>query len=196
MDVEDNFHKDEIERMKELARKLSRKIEQDKVTNILKSEDSRPGSDAISKESQSAQSTSDKSHKTTKSVAPSQTQETSYGTVSADMNKLKHFRIKKKPSTTSMAADLPHVENPSSKPVESEHKVSDKMNTLKRKSSSEQEERKGKHKKKKHKKKDASKCSNLNEIYFVNKSSSIVSITHVSRLRKHCISRYNGVRSI
>lgn len=163
-DADLNFNKDEIQKMREMARKLSQKIEQDKVTKLLQGSDvkqgsSDSGSDSKDKETRNAKSTDNDSCRNI-SKTKSHVKESSYGTIATDMNKLKHFRIKKKPTTSSSLEKPVEAATDATKPPSTECvKTGTSSSTgLKRKSSSEQDDARDKHKKKKHKKKDASQC--------------------------------------
>lgn len=177
-DADLNFNKDEIQKMREMARKLSQKIGQDKVTKLLQGSDVKQGSSdsgSDSKEPRSAKNTDSDSRR---NISKTHVKENSYGTIATDMNKLKHFRIKKKPTASSSLEKPVEAVTDATKPlaIEGVKTGASSSRVLKRKSSSEQDDARDKHKKKKHKKKDASQC------FFPIKKISIYFSTNIKQM--------------
>lgn len=108
-----NFDRDEIARMREMARKLSQKIEQDKLSKFMKSsniaQDS--GSDSRDKTQNKVKNTDSYSNKDTslddskgsanKSGSDLRSNSQENSSVS-DRDRLKHYKIKKKPSSQNL----------------------------------------------------------------------------------------------
>lgn len=177
-DADLNFDKDEIRRMREMARKLSQKIEQDKLSKFMNS--SKTGSDSDSKNK-----TVDATNTAGSSSKEGCSKDTSQGNTStstgssvyepgflSDRDKLKQFKIKKKPSSEllnvagSSVSDLAERSRDPGNDCESRKedtskRKSDKKDRLtgepvEKRSKNREELKQDKHKKKKHKKKDAS----------------------------------------
>lgn len=191
-----NFDRDEIARMREMARKLSQKMEQDKLSKFIKSSNTAQdsGSDSRDKTENKVKNTDWCSYKDTSldnsngnanksgSDLKSNTQE---NTSLSDRDRLKHFKIKKKPSSQNLNIENSGVSDLSSscKDIPVSNKISEEQKnkpdshkrkyerdngegrrekltgepTEKRSKEKDSDHREHKQKKKKHRRKDASK---------------------------------------
>ncbi|XP_045212633.2 DNA excision repair protein ERCC-6-like [Mercenaria mercenaria] len=180
-----NFDRDEIARMREMARKLSQKMEQDKLAKFMKTPKaaSDSGSDSREKISDNVKNADNSSHigsskdksQGNKTSSGSNVQETS---ALSDRDRLKHFKIKKKPSSealnvaASSVSDIPNrvIDNKrdSEKNKEDSHKRKHDRDSAscrserlkgepmeKKFKDKDVEHKRDKHKKKKHKRRDA-----------------------------------------
>lgn len=101
-DAELNFDKDEITRMRDMAKKLSQKMEQEKLIKFMKGPNSDSGSDSKSKANGSVKNTEDSLHRDSSAVNTpkhSKIKSSKASSQFSDRDRLKHFKIRKKPSS-------------------------------------------------------------------------------------------------
>ncbi|KAH3872046.1 hypothetical protein DPMN_035259 [Dreissena polymorpha] len=96
-----NFDEEEIKKMKEMARQLSRRMEQDKIERLMKSVEKAQGNNSDSESKNSTVLSSSTPISDTNYSASGLTASHSAVSVS-ERDRLKHFKIKKKPSLESL----------------------------------------------------------------------------------------------
>lgn len=183
-DASMHFSEDEIRKMRELAKRLSQKMEKEKMKSFMKSADSKTGSggsgsDSAEKSNQSVNLTSSGSHgngeKSKKVLNVASSDSRSNSPLEANQynppGSLKHFKIKKRSSGELNVSDTKSENENSSKVVEQTQSIPKqssessarevgherhKYKSGQKRSRESDDHRSSKLKKKKHKRKDAS----------------------------------------